>query len=203
MRQVLPCLLALLPLFCAAKLTVQILNPSEQAVGDAVVYAEPLAGKAPKGKLTGTIDQVNKEFVPLVSVVQTGTAIRFPNKDNIRHNIYSFSRTKVFDLRLYSGTPSEPVVFDTPGLVVLGCNIHDWMVGYLLVVDTPWFDTTNTKGLVNLDNLPSGDYSLRVWHPYQSAEIPAQKIRVGPGAETHFVFHMKLSPPPAAAHANY
>ncbi|MGQ5521668.1 hypothetical protein ACUHMQ_00245 [Chitinimonas sp. PSY-7] len=196
-------MLAFLPLFCAAKINVQILNPSEQGVANAVVYAEPVGGKAPKGKLAGTIDQVNKEFVPLVSVVQVGTAVRFPNKDNIRHNIYSFSRTKVFDLKLYSGTPSDPVVFDTPGLVVLGCNIHDWMVGYLLVVDTPWFDTSNAKGSASLDNLPAGDYTLRIWHPYQTSELPPQKIRVGPGAESNFVFHMKLAPPPAAVHANY
>ncbi len=194
-------LLVCLPLLCSAQLGINVTDASGQPVADAVIYAEALSGKPPKGKLVATIDQIDKEFVPLVTVVQTGTAIRFPNKDNIRHNIYSFSPAKVFDLKLYSGTPAAPIVFDKAGQVVLGCNIHDWMVAYLLVVDTPWFDKSDAKGLASLVGLPTGDYLLRVWHPYQSTEAPAQKIKVGSGAESRFVFRLKLAPPTTGTHA--
>ena len=103
------------------------------------MFAEPVgATTAPSHELRhAKIDQVNKEFVPLVSVVQTNTEITFPNSDNIRHSVYSFSPAKVFSLKLYAGKSAAPVIFDKAGLVVLGCNIHDLMVSWLLVVDTP------------------------------------------------------------------
>lgn len=180
----------------AAPLDVHVADAAGKPVIEAAVYAEPLGGKAPKGKLAAIIDQVDKEFVPLVTVMQVGTQVRFPNKDNIRHHVYSFSPAKVFDLKLYSGTPSEPVVFDKPGQVVLGCNIHDWMIAYALVVDTPWFAKTDEHGQAKLDELPPGDYTLKVWHPYQVADAAPQKIKVGGAAETHFAFQLKLNPPP-------
>ncbi|GAB3260654.1 hypothetical protein [Chitinimonas naiadis] len=186
----------------AANLEVTVQDPGGQALLETVVYAEPVGGKLTKGKMTGVIDQVNKEFTPLVNVVQVGTAISFPNKDNIRHSIYSFSPAKRFELKLYSGTPSNPIVFDKEGQVVLGCNIHDWMVAFLLVVDTPWFAKTDAKGKVVLTDLPNGDYELKVWHPYQTAAAASQKVKIGAGAETRFNFRLKLAPPPSRQSGN-
>lgn len=97
------------------------------------------------------MDQRNKQFVPSVLAVRSGTAVKFPNSDDIRHHVYSFSPTKRFELRLYKGTPSEPVLFDKPGVVVLGCNIHDWMVGYVYVTDDPWFAVSDEQGRLILD----------------------------------------------------
>ncbi|MBV8658128.1 MAG: methylamine utilization protein [Burkholderiales bacterium] len=181
----------------AAGIDVHVSDANGKPLADAAVYAEPVNGKVPKGKLATIIDQVDKEFVPLVTVMQTGTAVRFPNKDNIRHHVYSFSPAKVFDLKLYSGTPAEPVVFDKPGQVVLGCNIHDWMIAYALVVDTPWFEKTGADGLAHLPELPPGDYTLKVWHPYQLADAAPVRLKSAAGAETQFKFQIKLAPPPA------
>lgn len=126
------------------------------------------------------IDQINKEFEPQVSVVQAGTAISFPNNDNILHHVYSFSKTKSFDLPLYAGTPSEPVVFDTPGLVTLGCNIHDWMRAYVVVVDTPFYEISNHNGSVEISDIPFGEYVLEVWHPRQRKPFK-DTVNIGEG----------------------
>jgi hypothetical protein len=112
-----------------------------------------------------------------VSVVRTGTAITFPNSDQIRHQVYSFSPAKLFTLKLYAGSPKVAVVFDKPGLVVLGCNIHDSMVAFVGVVDSPYFAKTSASGTAVL-NLPAGHYRLRVWHPDLAAALPAKEITV-------------------------
>ena len=111
------------------------------------------------------VDQVNKEFVPYVRVVYSGSSVSFPNKDSIRHHVYSFSPAKKFELSLYSGVSAPPVLFDKAGVVVLGCNIHDWMIGYIYVADTPFFGKTEKDGQATLAGLPAGNYQLRVWHP--------------------------------------
>ena len=153
----------------AAGVTVQASNARGAPLANAVVYAVPANGKAPAlepGKKT-IIDQIDREFVPLVSVIQTGTAVSFPNKDDVEHAVYSFSPPKRFEIKLYSGVPARPVVFDKPGMVTLGCNIHDSMVAYVLIVDTPWFGKTDKAGRVAIDNLPVGSYRIVAWHPQQ------------------------------------
>lgn len=122
---------------------------------------------------TAIMDQVQKQFQPSVLAVHTRTKVTFPNSDNIRHHVYSFSPAKRFELRLYEGTPTEPITFDKPGVVVLGCNIHDWMVGYIYVTDDPWFAVSDASGTVNLQ-LPAGHYNVTVWHP-KSPDLLPQK----------------------------
>lgn len=108
--------------------------------------------------------QEHKTFLPDQLVITPGTAVNFPNRDTVRHHVYSFSPAKVFEIKLYIGTPAAPVVFDQPGVVVLGCNIHDDMVGWVVVVDTPWHAETDASGRATLQAVPSGSYRLRVWH---------------------------------------
>jgi plastocyanin len=175
----------------AASLNVSVADTAGSPLVDAVIFAKPL-GASPAGKPRGAIvDQVNKEFVPLVSVVQAGTPITFPNKDNIRHHVYSFSVPKVFDLKLYSGVPASPVVFDKPGLVVLGCNIHDWMLAYVLVVDTPYFAKTDDKGGAKIDSLPAGEYEISAWHPRLQGAFQVLKGKADSAAP--LVFRLPLS----------
>jgi diguanylate cyclase (GGDEF)-like protein len=114
------------------------------------------------------IAQVDKQFVPRVSVVPVGSAVQFPNRDKVRHHVYSFSPAKTFDLKLYIGTPANPVVFDRSGIAVLGCNIHDKMVAWVVIVETPYFGRTDAQGRLRLDNVPPGSYQLRTWH----ADLP-------------------------------
>jgi hypothetical protein len=144
---------------------------------DAVVVAVPLAGPPAQSgaPATAVVDQIDKEFIPLVSVVRTMTLVSFPNKDNIKHHVYSFSAAKRFELPLYKRKPSQPVLFDLAGLVVLGCNIHDWMLGYIYVVDSPWFAKTGSDGKARLSDLPDGDYDIAVYHP--RAKDPAEPVR--------------------------
>jgi plastocyanin len=105
---------------------------------DAVVMLEPAAVRLPVAPLAGVqIAQLKRQFAPQVSVVTVGTPVSFPNDDTVRHHVYSFSSVKTFELKLYAGVPNAPVVFDKPGIAVLGCNIHDQMVAWVVVVDTP------------------------------------------------------------------
>jgi plastocyanin len=162
----------------ASDLRVTVSDESNQPVTDAVVYATPLDPLAP-GEHKAVIDQVQRQFVPRVSVIQTGTAVTFPNSDNIRHSVYSFSRPRTFTLKLYAGTPASPVVFDQPGIVVLGCNIHDTMVAWVLVVNTPFFTRTTADGSASLSGLPPGDYLLRAWNNSMADEQPGHALHVG------------------------
>lgn len=147
----------------AGELSVDVLDTAGTPIENAVVYAEP-ENKIPTVKATAVIDQRGKQFNPLVSVVQTGTDISFPNLDSVRHHVYSFSPAKTFELKLYSGVPTAPVKFDKAGTVVLGCNIHDFMVAFIQVVDTPYFAKTDKTGKVVLHDLPNGNYTLKAWH---------------------------------------
>lgn len=149
----------------ASSLSAHVTDAAGQPLADAVVYAEPLSGQAaPKQRRTVEIEQKGRKFIPLVTVIQTGTDVSFPNNDTVRHHVYSLSQAKVFELKLYSGTPGKPVTFDKPGTVVLGCNIHDTMVAYIQVVNTPWFAKTDAAGRARIDGLPAGKYQLKAWH---------------------------------------
>ncbi|NVJ61009.1 MAG: methylamine utilization protein [Gammaproteobacteria bacterium] len=110
------------------------------------------------------IDQVNKQFVPELIVVPAGAEVSFPNSDNIRHHVYSFSKVKPFELKLYSGQPKDPIQFPNHGVVVLGCNIHDSMVGHIYIAQSKYVAASNDKGLLNID-LPEGEIKLiSLWH---------------------------------------
>ncbi|MBA1232142.1 methylamine utilization protein [Pseudomonas viridiflava] len=148
----------------AATFTAQMLDKQGKPLANAVVTLKgpPDATPAP---LKAAMDQRDQEFAPHVLAVHTNTQVKFPNSDNIRHQVYSFSPAKRFELRLYEGTPSEPLLFDKPGVVVLGCNIHDWMVGYIYVTDEPWFGVTDSNGQLKLDQMPAGHYQATLWHP--------------------------------------
>ena len=146
----------------AARLEVRVTGPDGPVAG-AVVSLHGDALALPGGPRSAVIDQVRVQFAPRVSVVETGASVSFPNSDDVLHHVYSFSPAKRFELPLYSGRPSSPVVFDQPGVVVLGCNIHDQMIAYVVVLDTPVHAVTGADGVVALE-APAGEYALQVWH---------------------------------------
>ncbi|MDO8286231.1 MAG: methylamine utilization protein [Rhodoferax sp.] len=166
----------------AATIDATVLTSAGHPVEDAAVVIEPVAASVPKGKRTVTIEQRDREFIPYVSVVETGTMVEFPNRDAFKHHIYSFSSPKIFEIKLYAGKPVLPVLFDKPGEVALGCNIHDWMEAYVLVVNTPYFARTNAAGRATIRNVPVGHYRLRVWHPRQSSEWTLRDLEIRPGS---------------------
>jgi hypothetical protein len=144
------------------------------------------------------MDQQKGAFVPHILVVESGTEIHFPNSDAVSHHVYSFSPAKTFELSLYkNGTVREPLTFDVPGVVTLGCNIHDDMVGYIRVVETPYFAMTGVDGVASLDSLPPGRYSVNVWTPRaRPNDLPAPiDVTLGGGTEKLTVqFRAKLHP---------
>jgi plastocyanin len=138
------------------------------------VFLESRSARAAVRPAPGVeIAQANKTFMPAVSVVPVGTAVNFPNRDTVRHHVYSFSPAKRFEIKLYVGTPAQPVVFDQPGIAVLGCNIHDTMAAWVVVVDTPHFAKTGADGQASLPDVPPGSYRLRAWHAAQPVGAPA------------------------------
>jgi len=165
----------------AAPVEVRVSDPSGKPLAGAVVFLEsPEAKQAAKPAASVEIAQANKAFVPAVTSVTAGTSVVFPNRDTVRHHVYSFSATKKFEIKLYVGTPANPVVFDRAGIAVLGCNIHDNMVAWVVVVETPWHGQTGADGRWNALNVPPGNYRLRTWHPDLPVGSPAadQALRV-------------------------
>jgi len=195
---------AMTALVHAGAVDVSVTDAKGLPAEDAVVVANPLAGPpAPPGApATAVVDQIDKEFNPLVTVVRTGTLVSFPNKDSIKHHVYSFSPAKRFELPLYKGKPSKPVLFDHAGLVVLGCNIHDWMLGYVYVVDSPWFAKTGNDGKARLSDLPAGDYEIVVYHPRAKdpAEPSRQRIAIEAKPKPPLRYQLELRKPVPRPH---
>jgi plastocyanin len=190
MRPLVPLLFAALLLAgsaCAANVEVLVQTPAGTPLADAAVLVEPVAGTPARPRARGhaakgvAIEQRGREFVPWMTVVQTGTSVDFPNNDTIRHHVYSFSEPKRFEIKLYAGKPGQPVVFDKPGQVDIGCNIHDWMEAHVLVVDTPYFARTGADGRATVAGVPAGRYRLRPWHPLQKAAVAPQDIEIENG----------------------
>jgi plastocyanin len=149
----------------AASLKVSVVDSQGNPLPDAVVLLEPATGRLPvKPMAQVDIAQTHRQFNPQLTVITTGTPVNFPNFDSVRHQVYSFSPIKSFELKLYTGVPNAPVVFDKPGVAVLGCNIHDGMAAWVVVVDTPHHARTPASGEVRLDGIAAGAYRLRAWH---------------------------------------
>lgn len=169
----------------AATLEISVVDEQGRPIDDVAVYATPASGGAEHtaGEPKAIMDQHDMQFVPHLLVVQTGTEITFPNGDNVSHHVYSFSEAKRFELKLYKGDVYPPVMFDRPGVVVLGCNIHDGMLGYVVVVDSPHFAKTNEQGVARIEGVPSGDYVVAAWTPRArpTALPPTQPLAVGEG----------------------
>jgi plastocyanin len=158
----------------AAELEVRVVDAAGKPLADAVVFLEsPSAERAAKPLVNAEIGQQNRQFTPQVSVVTLGSSVTFPNRDTVRHHVYSFSPAKRFEIKLYVGTPAAPVVFDKTGIAVLGCNIHDTMSAFLVIVATPWYGKTDAAGVLKLTEVPEGTYRLRTWHAAMPVGEPA------------------------------
>lgn len=166
-------LLAVLPLCwpslaSAGTLELRLTDAKGKAVEDAVVTAHPASG-TPKGSISfpwgTTMVQQNFAFAPHVLIVPVGATVKFPNKDKVRHHIYSFSRPAKFEIKLFGRDESRSYTFSTEGAVALGCNIHDTMSGFIKVVDTPFAAKSNGSGAARLAGLPAGFARITIWHP--------------------------------------
>lgn len=181
----------------AADVQVQVQDASGRPLADAVVFLESEQARRQVRPVAGLeMAQNHKQFVPQVLIVPVGSEVRFPNHDTVRHHVYSFSPAKKFELKLYTGTPAQPVRFEQSGVVVLGCNIHDQMVGWVLVLDTPYYAQTSASGQAALSTVPAGRYRLRTWHARlpAGAPVPEQALEVSASGATALVRLAELAP---------
>ena len=191
--RLLVCLLATTSVCQARSVSVRVQTADGAALAEAVVYARSPAPYAPPGR-AAIMDQVHKNFFPYILPVQAGTWVDFPNSDSNNHHVYSFSPAKRFELQLDRNDHSpHRVLFDTPGLVTLGCNIHDWMLGYVLVLDTPWFAQTDASGEARLELPDEGEWRVSIWHP-RIADAAESLERPLPGAQLLIELREPLKP---------
>ena len=185
----------------ALGLDVHVTDGDGEVLADAVISLvadKPAPATAPAA---ATMDQRGLEFVPHVLAVQRGAAVIFPNSDQVRHQVYSFSPAKKFELRLYKAIPSGPIVFDQAGVATIGCNIHDWMLGYIVIVDTPWFGKSDASGNVRLEGMPAGGYRMTAWHPRVVGDDTGLSKRLSlnsTDAKESIAIPLDPPPPPAA-----
>jgi plastocyanin len=180
----------------ATGIAVQVQDAAGKVLPDTVIYIEA-EGNAAAGKPgTALIEQKGLKFLPLVTVVQIGATINFPNNDKVRHHIYSFSPAHKFDQKLYSGQAASPQIFDKAGTVVLGCNIHDKMIAYVKVVETPYFAKTDGAGAARIELPAAGKYVVKAWH-YNTVggATPEQTLTVKAGELATAVFKLPMKPP--------
>ena len=187
----------------AEPLLVRLLDTRGQPVKDAVVTFRPAGAAAHKPAMSGryTVSQKDLQFHPFVLVVPVGARVSFPNRDPMRHHVYSFSPAKRFELKLFAKDQSRTVLFDKAGVVALGCNIHDQMSAFIVVTDSEWTARTDAKGVARFANVPGGQARLAVWHPYLRA--PGNSVaRAVSGGGTE-AFRLALRPPPKRMSHDY
>lgn len=175
-----------LPSVGADTLTVDVSSTVGEPLDYSVVFLEPLSLSADlvdQARPKAVIAQEQSLFIPAISVLQTGTQVEFPNLDTVRHHVYSFSEAKTFDIKLYLGRAPSSELFDRPGVVALGCNIHDAMIAWVVVVDTPYFAIADSNGRVSMD-VPAGDYRLKVWDRRQLGGTEQARVVTVAGAQS-------------------
>jgi len=187
----------------AGDVTVQVNAANGAGVANAVVTLYPGGRPAPLGpdRRSYQIAQRDLQFSPFVLVVPVGAQVSFPNFDNVRHHVYSFAPVRRFELRLYAREQTRSVRFDQPGIVPLGCNIHDNMIAFIDVVDTAFAARTDAAGRASFAGVPAGPALVRVWHPYLRA--PANQIQLrlavaASGRQTQAVPVVLRAPPRAS-----
>jgi plastocyanin len=181
-------------------LTVRVTDVSGKPVPDAVVTLYPQSGVAPRFTRAGArfvVTQHNLQFHPFVSIIPVGADVSFPNLDPTKHHVYSFSPAKKFELKLFAKDQSRTVHFDKPGIVALGCNIHDQMSAFIVVTDSAFTARTNAQGLAVFADAPNGPRRMLVWHPYLRAPGGEVQEVVG-GAQRVAAVAVRLRPPPPA-----
>ena len=187
----------------AAPLTVRVVDGKGRPVRDAVVTLHPngSAGRpAAAGKFS--VSQKDMQFHPFVSVVPVGAKVSFPNLDPTRHHVYSFSPAKKFELKLFAKDQSRSVVFDKPGVVALGCNIHDGMTAFIVVTDSRWTAKTGPNGIAKFADAPGSPGRVTVWHPYLRARANMVEQAVSAGNRNP-TFTVALRAPPMAMGDGY
>ena len=145
---------------------------------------------------SGVVDQRDETFLPYVEIVARGGSVVFRNNDTPRHHVYSFSPVKSFEFVLKPGESSAPVLFDKPGVAAIGCNIHDDMIAYIYVSDTPWVAITDDSGQARISGVPPGSFTATIWHPAlrPGRPVSSQPVAIAEGAVTILSANLALLP---------
>ncbi|WP_293362382.1 methylamine utilization protein [Phenylobacterium sp.] len=182
----------------AGDVSVDVRDQAGKPVRDAVVMIRPAGGVAPgtpmKVNWPMVMAQQNTQFTPYVLIVPLGSTVSFPNKDKVRHHVYSFSAPKKFELKLYGRDETRSITFDKPGAVSLGCNIHDSMIAFIFVSDTPFAAKSNPQGVAVVQDAPAGGATLLVWHPDLKARAPIARPLAVAGAAQRATVTVELRP---------
>ena len=150
----------------ARTIAVEVVDPDGDPVADVVVYATYEAKRPMPSPSGAVMDQVDTRFEPHILAVQKGASVEFPNSDVVAHHVYSFSKPNDFVLSLYKGDPHDPITFEHDGIVTLGCNIHDGMLAYIVIVDTDVFGKTDAEGTLQLDiDDGASNVAVHIWSP--------------------------------------
>ena len=188
----------------AAPLSVRVVDSSGKPVRDAVVTLDPSgnAARAPRAGGRFTVSQKNLQFHPFLTIVPVGADVSFPNLDPTKHHVYSFSAAKRFELKLFARDQSRTVHFDKPGVVALGCNIHDAMSAFIYVTDSAWTARTNAQGIASFADAPNAPGRVTVWHPYLRTPGGTVQQAVAAGQRSAS-FSVRLRAPPALPMSDY
>jgi plastocyanin len=187
----------------AGDLVVDLKTITGQPVANAVISFKPASGDTAalpaRFNAPLTVEQDNIHFNPFILIVPVGAEVSFPNRDKVRHHVYSFSPAKRFELKLYGRDETRKVTFDKAGVVALGCNIHDQMIGFIVVLDTPYAAKVDALGQATLANLPAGGGVLTVWQPFLRGpgNQAVQQIVIPPQGAAHAALALNLRDPPS------
>jgi plastocyanin len=164
--------------------------------GGAVITLKPLAGFAPRATpVNRVMFQKNKSFSPHVMAVPVGSTINFKNADEIFHNVFALGSAAAFDTGLKKGGDDAPEKFDHPGVIELLCNIHATMLGFVVVVDTPYYAVSDGTGAFAIKNVPPGEYEASVWHE-SASNVEKRKVKVDEGTTLAFTVATDKRPNP-------
>ncbi|HEY2590329.1 MAG TPA: hypothetical protein VGI35_01955 [Steroidobacteraceae bacterium] len=183
----------------AGTLTVTVLRHDGKPLPGAVVMVRSLdAAAKPSAPVHAVMDQLDLMFTPDLLVIPVGSTVEFPNSDRTRHEVYSFSPARSFQLPLYNGKPYPPVRFDKPGLVTLGCNIHDFMIAYIMVTDATFYGMTSASGAWSASGVPPGQYRVEIWHPRLASDDSSEHtLSVGAAGPAAIEIRLEKSLRPA------
>ncbi|QYJ84669.1 methylamine utilization protein [Shewanella mesophila] len=192
----------------SASIKIDISDSQTRPIADAVVELisaqETLA--VPNEIVTEhyEIQQQNRTFNPFVLAIPQGAKVDFPNLDKTRHHVYSFSEAKPFELKLYVGKAEAPVLFDKPGLVAIGCNIHDYMQAFIYVAKSPYVGVSDDSGHLVFNDIPKGSYLVKLWHPWQlSASEPLPLTVFDDPQSLSLQLQIKHQPKPSSPPAGF
>jgi plastocyanin len=186
----------------AGQITIKVEDNQGQPINQAVVSLTPISAKA-KAEARGLparkaqLAQRNKQFDPHIIAVQKGARVEFPNYDDIKHQVYSLSDVQPFDFMIEQGSNEQGMVFQEAGAINVGCNIHDWMLAYIFVTDTPYFGTTDENGRMTIDLPNDNTFNWHVWHPRITEDAQSSRGSLDTSTGVNTVIKMQESLLPA------